>query len=240
VAGDSKTQQFVDLNGSRVPVALRRNPNARRLILRVEGGRDPDDPDKIAVTLPKRASVHEALQFVASKADWIEENLARLPQRIPICEGAAIPFLGSELRIFHHPEARRGVWRDEQGIHASGEIEFLSRRITDWIKREARREITLRVTDKAAHLGKSPGRISVRDTRSRWGSCAANGNLSFSWRLILAPEFVFDYVIAHEVCHFAEHNHGENFWRLVDGLTADMTGAKRWLRQNGENLHRYG
>ena len=240
MARDSKNQQFVDLNGSRVAVALRRNPNARRLILRVEGGRDPDDPDKVAVTLPKRASVREALQFVASKADWIEENLARLPQRIPICEGAMIPVLGSEVRIFHHPDARRGVWRDEEGIHASGELGFLSRRVTDWIKREARREITLRVADKAALLGKNHGRISVRDTRSRWGSCAANGNLSFSWRLILAPEFVFDYVIAHEVCHIAEHNHGENFWRLVEGLTVDMKGAKRWLRQNGENLHRYG
>jgi len=240
VARDSENQQFVDLNGSRIPVALRRNSNARRLILRVEGGRNPDDPDKIAVTLPKRVSVGEALRFVASKADWIEENLARLPQRIAIQEGAVIPFLGSELRIYHHPEARRGVWRDNDGLHASGEVEFLSRRVTDWIKRTARHEISLRVADKANLLGKSPGRISVRDTRSRWGSCAANGNLSFSWRLILAPEFVFDYVIAHEVCHIAEHNHGEKFWRLVDGLTADMKGAKCWLRQNGENLHRYG
>ena len=228
------------MNGTRVPVALRRNPNAQRLILRVEGGRDPGDPDKVTVTLPKRVNVREALQFVASKADWIEESLARLPRRIAIREGAMIPLLGSELRVHHQPGARRGVWRDEDGIHASGEPEFLPRRVTDWIRREARREISLRVADKAAQLGKRPGRISIRDTRSRWGSCAANGNLSFSWRLILAPEFVFDYVIAHEVSHLAEHNHGDNFWRLVEGLTEDMKSAKRWLRQNGENLHRYG
>ncbi len=237
---DPENLQFVEINGSRVPVALRHNPSARRMILRVEGGRSADDPDKIAVTLPKRASVREALQFVESKAEWIEDSLANLPQRIAIADGVVIPFLGMDMRIHHHPDARRGVWRDETGIHASGDIEFLPRRVTDWIKREARREITLRVADKTTRLGHQAGRISIRDTRSRWGSCASNGNLSFSWRLILAPEFVFDYVIAHEVSHIAEHNHGANFWRLVDGLTSDMAGAKRWLRHNGERLHRYG
>jgi predicted metal-dependent hydrolase len=235
-----KKLHSVDLNGSSVPVVLRRNPNARRMILRVEGGRNGDDPDKIAVTLPQRANVGEALQFVASKADWIEQRLSNLPQRIPIQEGTVVPFLGSELRICHVPEARRGVWRDEVEIFVSGNPEFLSRRVTDWIKREARREITDRVADKTALLGTKAGRISVRDTRSRWGSCASNGNLSFSWRLIMAPEFVFDYVIAHEVAHIEEHNHSEAFWRLVEGLTANMKEAKRWLRENGERLHRYG
>ncbi len=240
MARDPENLQFVDLNGSRVPVALRHNPKARRMILRVEGGRSADDPDKVAVTMPKRASVREALQFVESKAGWIEDSLANLPQRIPITDGVIIPFLGVDVQIRHHPDARRGVWRDETGIHASGDLEFLPRRVTDWIKREARREITLRVADKTERLGHKAGRISIRDTRSRWGSCASNGNLSFSWRLILAPEFVFDYVIAHEVSHIVEHNHGKNFWRLVDRLTSDMAGAKRWLHHNGERLHRYG
>jgi len=236
----AKNLPFVDIAGTRVPVVLRRNANAKNMILRVEGGRKADDPDKVAVTLPHRASEREALKFVASKTDWIAGKLTSMPKRIALSEGAVIPFLDTELCIVHTPEARRGVWRDGLNIRVSGSPEFLTRRVTDWIKRQARDEITRRVAVKSESVGKIPGRISVRDTRSRWGSCAANGNLSFSWRLIMAPDFVFDYVIAHEVSHIVEHNHGDRFWTLVDGLTPRMADAKHWLRQNGERLHRYG
>jgi len=230
----------MELNGRSVPICLRRNPRARRLILRVEAGRKPDDPDKVAVTLPRGASDREALAFVESKTDWVLEKLAALPDRVGLSDGTTIPFLGVEHRIHHHPDARRGVWREDDGLHVSGKSEHLTRRLLDWIRREARAQIAERVAEKAAKIEKSAGRISIRDTRSRWGSCAANGNLSFSWRLILAPDYVFDYVIAHEVSHLAEHNHGENFWRIVGTLTPEMEKAKHWLRKNGESLHRYG
>ena len=223
-----------------MPVVLRRNPQARQLILRVESGRSADDPDKIVVTLPRRASDREALKFVRTKEDWVTGKLADLPQRITIAEGTVIPFLGADLVVVHEPAARRGVWRKDGELFVSGKPEFLPRRVTDWFNRQARLEITDRVAIKSVCIGRKAGRISVRDTRSRWGSCAANGNLSFSWRLILAPEFVLDYVIAHEVSHIVEHNHGADFWQLVDGLTPDMETAKKWLRQNGEHLHRYG
>lgn len=235
-----KNLHQLELNGRDVPVCLRRNPSARRLILRVEAGRRPDDPDKVAVTLPRGASDREALAFVSSKIDWIMKKLAALPDRVGLADGTLIPFLGVEHRIYHHPGARRGVWREEGSLHVSGQPEHLTRRLLDWIKREARIQISERVAEKAARIERKAGRISIRDTRSRWGSCAANGNLSFSWRLILAPEYVFDYVIAHEVSHLVEHNHGANFWRVVATLTPEMEQAKYWLRKNGETLHRYG
>jgi predicted metal-dependent hydrolase len=240
VVWGTSNEKFLDIDGRRLPIVLRRNPRAKQLILRVESGRTSDDPDKIAVTLPRFVSDREALAFVDSKQGWILGRVANLPERVAITQGTALPFLGEELLIVHDPAARRGVWRIGSEIHVSGKLEFLSRRVTDWIKRQARLEISERVVIKAGHLNKKAGRISIRDTRSRWGSCASNGNLSFSWRLILAPEFVFDYVIAHEVCHLEEHNHGDNFWRLVDELTPEMDTAKAWLRHNGERLHRYG
>jgi len=232
--------KYIELNGTLVPVVIRHNYRARNLIMRVESGRVAGDPDKVAVTLPRQTSVEQALRFVVSRADWVVASLARIPQRITICDGARIPYLGHEMPIRHDPQARRGVWCDDDGIHVSGQPEFLARRVTDWLKREARREITTRVADKAEMIGRPAGQISIRDTRSRWGSCAANGNLSFSWRLVLAPEFVLDYVITHEVCHIVEHNHGENFWRLVSQISPDLKQAKKWLQQNGERLHRYG
>ncbi len=223
-----------------MPIVLRRNPHAKKLILRVESGRSADDPDKIAVTLPTYASDRDVLDFVHSKRNWITGKLEKLPARITIEAGALVPYLGADLLIVHDPGARRGVWRNESEIRVSGKLEFLSRRVTDWIKRQAKIEITERVAIKAEQVNSKAGRISVRDTRSRWGSCAVNGNLSFSWRLIMAPEFVFDYVIAHEVSHIVEHNHSENFWRVVEQLTPEMNAAKSWLRRNGERLHRYG
>lgn len=232
--------QFLEVDGSRLPIVLRRNPRAKQLILRVEPGRQTGELDKIAVTLPRFVSDREALDFVDSKLGWILGRIANLPERIAIAEGSILPFLGEELLVVHEPGARRGVWRAGSEIHVSGDPEFLPRRVTDWVKKQARSEITERVAIKTSRLGKKAGRISIRDTRSRWGSCASNGNLSFSWRLILAPEFVFDYVVAHEVCHLEEHNHGDNFWRLVDALTPEMDAAKAWLRHNGERLHRYG
>lgn len=91
-----------------------------------------------------------------------------------------------------------------------------------------------------ASIGAAPGRITMRDPRTRWGSCSANGNLGFSWRLVLAPEFVLAYVVAHEVAHLKELNHGPRFWRLVERLIGDPEPARRWLRAEGPDLHRYG
>jgi hypothetical protein len=119
-------------------------------------------------------------------------------------------------------------------------MEHLARRVRDWFRSEARARIGVLVRDKAAVLGQTPGRITVRDTKSRWGSCSHDGNLSFCWRLVMAPASVLDYVVAHEIAHLAEHNHGPEFWRLVGTLTADVGGGRAWLKRNGGRLHRIG
>ncbi len=121
-----------------------------------------------------------------------------------------------------------------------GEAESISRRIEAWLRGEARRVLTERAGAQAERLGRSPGRISIRDTRSRWGSCSSAGMLSFSWRLILAPPEVLDYVVAHEMAHLAQRGHGAEFWRIVARLTAHMDAGRAWLRLKGRDLFRYG
>jgi predicted metal-dependent hydrolase len=138
-------------------------------------------------------------------------------------------------------EAGRGsVWLDEDGhIRVSGRDEHVPRRLLDFLKREARKILEARAIAFAARFGARPRRVTVRDTASRWGSCSANRSISFSWRLILAPDFVQDYVVAHEVAHLLEMNHGARFWRLVRSLVPDLDAPQDWLKKNGVALHRY-
>ena len=134
-----------------------------------------------------------------------------------------------DLTQFRH-EALGGVWLEEGTICVSGRPEHLSRRVRDFLKQQARKAILPRAQEKAARLGRHAGRITLRDTRSRWGSCSVSGDLNFSWRLVLAPIIVLDYVIAHEVAHLVEYNHGRKFWALAKDLTENMEEAKTWLK----------
>ena len=228
----------IDLGDKRVPVRLYRNTRARRLILRIDA--NPELGDGVAVTLPRATSQREGLELVMDKADWVLANLEGLEPRVPFADGAWLPLGGVDHLIRHAPLAAGGVWQENEIIFVTGRPEHLSRRLGDWLKAEAKRRIGPLAREKAEILGRPAGRISIRDTKSRWGSCSREGNLSFCWRLVLAPDKVLDYVVAHEVGHLAELNHGPKFWRAVAGLTGDMDGARKWLRRNGEKLHRYG
>jgi predicted metal-dependent hydrolase len=226
---------ILDLRGHPVPLRFRRVANARRLILRIDR-----ENDGAVITLPPRVSKAEGEALVFEKADWVLSRLKALPRRVLFVPGQHIPYLGKE-HLIHHREDRRGVvWREDDEIQVAGRTEFISRRVTDWFKREARREILALVETKAKILGKPYGKISIRDTRSRWGSCSSSGNLSFCWRLVMTPHWVLEYVVAHEVAHLAHHNHGAQFWQTVDGLTDRTEEAKSWLLKNGKSLHRYG
>jgi predicted metal-dependent hydrolase len=190
--------------------------------------------------LPARASLRDAEKFALAHRVWLAERLARLPGKVEFVPGARVPILGTEHEIVHDPAARRGVWLDEGAIKVSGQVEFVPRRVGDFLKAEAKRIILPRAHDLAAAIGRKPGRVTVKDTRSRWGSCSAAGDLSFSWRLVLAPEWVLTYVVAHEVAHLAELNHSPAFWAVVAGLNADHVHARSWLKSFGARLHRYG
>lgn len=225
----------VDAAGRPVTLAVRRSARARRILLRIDR-----NARKAELVLPPGASVADGRAFAEKKALWLRNRLALLPETVPFAPGESVPVLGRDRLLVHAPEARAGVVLDGGRLIVSGERAFFDRRVQDWLRREARRRIAGLAHPKAARIGRRIARISVRDQRSRWGSCNATGNLSFSWRLILAPAEVLDYVVAHEVAHLAEPNHSDRFWRLVDTLTDHAGHGRSWLRLHGPGLHAYG
>lgn len=219
----------------RVSLLVRPSRRARRLSLRL----DPTTGDVVLV-LPPRSNLTQGLRFAEANSGWIGERLARLPPAVALADGASLPFLGRTCRIRHRPGRRGSVWLDGDEINVAGGIEHLPRRLRDWLKQQARLELAVRAHAAAARLGQRIARVSVRDMRSRWGSCSSRATLAFCWRLILAPEPIIDYVVAHEVAHLVEMNHGPRFWSLVQSLSPDADEARRWLRQNSPRLLRYG
>lgn len=225
----------LQLDSREVPVELSRHPRARRITLRLNAA-----GDGVRLVLPKRTPIAEALSFAEQNRGWILKHLEKVPPRIAFADGAVIPLLGEDHAIVHDAGARCGVVRADGAIRVSGLADHLARRVTDFLKREARAEIGERAREKAARIDRRVGRLSLRDTRSRWGSCNSNGDLNFSWRLIFAPEHVLDYVVAHEVAHMVHLNHSRRFWKLAGELTPEMARAQAWLTRHGAQLWRYG
>jgi predicted metal-dependent hydrolase len=221
-------------------VRLRRHRQARRYTLRIHAAsRD------VVLTMPLRGSVREAKQFAEQHGGWIAARLARLPAAQPFRDGALVPLRGTPHRIVHRPGARGTVWVEcdasgEQRICVAGGAAHVSRRVEDFLKREAHRDLEAASRRAAQRLGVTVRRVSVRDQSSRWGSCSSTGRLSYSWRLIMAPPFVLDYVAVHEVAHLKEMNHSPRFWRLVAAHCPNAARAKAWLDVHGRDLHRYG
>jgi len=181
------------------------------------------------------------MRFVQSKRGWIAARLAALPLAVPFAEGAVVPVLGVPHRIRRETDAVAPSVAIVGGeIRVRGEPVHLARRVRDFLVAKARNELALRARPLAARIGRDVTQITVRDTRSRWGSCSGRGNLSFSWRLIFAPERVIDYVVAHEVAHLAEMNHGPRFWRLVESLSPDSAVSRAWLKRHRSRLFSYG
>jgi predicted metal-dependent hydrolase len=221
-------------------VTVKRHSRARRYTLRVrEKGRE------IVMTIPPRGSLREARNFAERNAGWIAARIKRIPAPVPFLHGATIPLRGVSHRIEHRPDARGAVWCETTAdgpalLCVAGGRAYVARRVTDFLKREAKRDLAAATRRHAAALGVAIERIGVRDTATRWGSCSADGALSYSWRLVLAPAFVLDYLAAHEVAHRRELNHSARFWRIVDQLTTDRRRAEAWLKAHGNSLHRYG
>lgn len=225
----------VTLGGAPVALTVRRSRRAHNIALRI-------DPARMApeLVLPLGVPESEGLAFVRSRADWLRERLDALPPQVPLRAGENLPLRGTPHEIVHAPDGKRGVWLADGRILVSGRAEHLAQRLQDWLKREARDAIAPVVRDKAAALGRPAGAVTVRSQRTRWGSCSSNGNLSFNWRLILAPDWVCDYVVAHEVAHLAVPNHSAAFWRTADRLTPHTAASRAWLKDNGDRLFRYG
>lgn len=221
-------------------VRLRRHRQARRYTLRIQAA-----TREVILTLPPRGTVKEAKAFAEKHGGWIAARIGRLPEITPFRNGLMIPLRGVPHRIVHRKGERGTVWTevDNNGnpiICVAGAAEHLQRRVTDYLKREARRDLEIASRRYAGQLGVFIKRLTIRDQASRWGSCSTTGALSYSWRLIMAPPFVLDYLAAHEVAHMVEMNHSPRFWRLVRKMYPGFERAKSWLDVRGTELHRYG
>lgn len=232
---DSLPPETLSLPSGPARVKWRRSARARRISLRI----DPSGGE-VVVTLPMRAGRAAGMRLLLSHAEWIADRLAALPDAMPFADGAAILLHGVPHAIRHRPEARGGAWIEEGALVVTGRAEFLPRRVTDFLRAEAGRSLAALVMGKARQVGRMPRRITVKDTTSRWGSCATDGSLAFSWRLVMAPPEVQDYVAAHEVAHLRHMNHGPHFWALVDELTPHAASAIPWLKREGGRLLRAG
>jgi predicted metal-dependent hydrolase len=235
--------------GETIVVALRRSPGARRFTLRVRfAARDA------VLTMPTRGSIREARAFVERHAAWIATRLDKLPASIPFAHGAIAPLRGVDHVLTHRPDQRGTVWSEPRraqeaslgtdapalSLCVAGSIEHMHRRVADFFKREARRDLEAAVARHAGALGLPPRGVGLRDPVSRWGSCSASGSLNFSWRLIMAPPFVLDYLAAHEVAHLVHLDHSHRFWALARRLSPDVDRAEEWLTREGAQLHKYG
>ncbi len=224
--------------GRRIPVAIKRNPRARHLILRVD-----EALGLPVLTLPSRTALTEAERFLRQHIAWLEARLRLLSPPCPFVDGATFPLRGLPCRI----RARGGrglisLERRGEGyvLTVPGEPEFLARRVTDFLRREARRDLAAAVARHEKAVGRKATRIRIADPKSRWGSCSSQRVLTFSWRLVLAPPRVLDYLAAHEVAHLRIMNHGPKFWALVDALDRDHAIARAWLNKAGIGLSAVG
>ena len=215
---------------------VRVSRRARRLALRIDVA-----AREVELVLPRGVSRARGLAFLAERRGWVLARLGALPQRVPFAAGSVVPVLGLPRRIVVESDpAAPPVAITDREIRVRGEPAHLARRVRDHLAQLARAEFSRRARLLAAAIGRKIARIAVRDGKSRWGSCSSSGNLSFSWRLILAPESVLAYVVAHEVAHLAEMNHSRRFWQLVERLAPHSAEARGWLRRNRSRLLCYG
>jgi predicted metal-dependent hydrolase len=228
------------LDGLDAAIEVRRHPSARRMTLRVSRTKRA-----VIVTVPMHCDPGTADTFLNRHIEWVRDRLGHLPLPVAFVDGAALPVRGEFHRVRFTGEGSARLVQTastDEGpvLTVSGRPDLAPRHLRTWLFDQARADLDDRVQFHAGRLGVRGKRIAVRDQTSRWGSCSTTGVLSFSWRLILAPSPVLDYVAAHEVAHLAEMNHGPRFWALVRQTMPEMDDAKRWLATRGVDLHRYG
>lgn len=221
--------------GRSLPLRIVENGRARRLTLRIEpGGRG------LRITIPPGLAKGEVERFLLRQQRWLEQKLIKLPDKPEVRTGVKIPLRGVPHIVVHQPTGRGtttvGEHEGALALLVYGDVQHLPRRVADFLKREAKRDIEALVATHCETIGKRAKTIRFRDTSSRWGSCTSDGALSFSWRIMMAPPQVINYLVAHEVAHLKEMNHGPGFWRLCEKLCPDTDRCKAWLKRNGNAL----
>jgi hypothetical protein len=226
------------IDGRRLPVKLIVNPRARHVSVRI----DPTRREAVA-TAPTKRHLEHAARFAAERAGWIAEELARLPRGVSLSPGSFVPLRGIEHElVFRQGRTAPRIEEDllPRLVVAAPDAGLFQSRVVRFLKDQARIDLIDRVATHAVTLGVRPERIQVKELRSRWGSCSADGALSFSWRVIMAPPFVLDYLAAHEVAHLREMNHSRRFWALVRKCMPDYDAGRDWLHRHGSRLHAVG
>jgi len=229
-------KRTLHVGGRAMPLTIRENRRATRITLRIEpGGR------ALNLTVPAGLRKHEIDDFLDRHQGWLLTRLAKFSTENPVRHGGRICFRGVSHRIEHTGTLRgltEAVMVDGEPIlKVSGLEDHMGRRLSAFFKKEARKDLEVLVARHAAAIRKPVKSVSMKDTRSRWGSCSWDGNLSFSWRIVMAPPLVIDYLAAHEVAHLKEMNHGPKFWALCKELCPRMEEARKWLKQHGSQLH---
>lgn len=277
--------EAIEIAGGQLPLTVRQNPRAKRMIMRIAPG-----GGGLIVTVPRGLSAGKIRAFLDRHRGWVEERIARVPDRVVIAPGAVIPLRGVPTLLTHRggrlvtrlealaaepdpldlEQADPGLAEPDlsdqeptdrgptdrgptdlgsagvamgdvgQQLLVGGTPEHFSRRVLDHLRREARRDLEAAVRIHAAAVGLEPRAITIKDTTSRWGSCSSDRRLAFSWRIVMAPPAVLDYLAAHEVAHFREMNHGPEFWALCRKLCPQMDAGKAWLKRHGSGLHAVG
>ena len=213
-----------------IEITLRRSAGSRRFSLRLSAL-----DGRVTLTMPARAPLAEAHAFARAQEDWLRRALARRPERQHVAAGVLLPVEGQTLLVQVGPG--RGVERLGDSLRVGGDPATLGPRLQAWLKTLARDRLARASDRHAAALGRRACSITLRDTRSRWGSCATNGRLMYSWRLVMAPPAVLDYVAAHEVAHLVEMNHSGAFWAVVERLSPGWKAQRDWLKREGGALH---
>lgn len=218
------------------PFDVVRHPTARGIRLSL----DPAS-GRARLVVPKRAALKPALAWAQGKADWIAEQRARLPQPRPFEPGMTLTVADRALTIAWEPGSRRRIEVVGDTLSLSGPRDTLARRVETWLKRQALDLLATETAEYAAKAGVTVARVAIGDARGRWGSCAHDGAIRYSWRLILAPGWVRRATVAHEVAHRIHMNHAPVFHALVERLYGeDPTPARAWLRAHGAALHWVG
>ena len=225
---------FLQVGEELLPLVIRRHKSAKRICLRY----NPTD-HAISLTLPRHTRVNDGLLFLMQKSEWVVETLRDMPSQKQIKPGVVIPLLGKRVRIKHDETLRRKWIVKDDILYVSGPREEFRERVTEALKKIASVTLAKLAEADANRIGRRIARVTVRDTRSRWGSCSSTARLSFSYRLIFAPKEVMEYVVAHEVAHLRHMNHSRAFWNAVEQLCPEYEAAKDWLKLHGKDLYRF-
>jgi len=224
------------VGGKQSQLIVRTNAQARRIRLSV----DPRD-GSVRLTLPKRSSLKVALDWAEERRNWIERELARIPIASPILPGGTLMLEGRELLVDWRPDAPRLIRREADRLILGGPQESVGNRVLRWLKREALTVLDSETREIAAVAGVAISKVSIGDSKGRWGSCSASGEIRYSWRLILAPPAVRRATVAHEVAHRLHMDHSPAFHAAAKRLFGrDPAPERRWLREHGTALHWVG